>query len=106
MSDTQLIKEKIDIVDLINEYVQLKSSGINHKGLCPFHQEKSPSFMVNRERQNWHCFGCAKGGDIFTFIQDIEGMDFVEALKFLATRAGVELSRQSSDVNSSQKNRI
>lgn len=106
MSDTQLIKDKIDVVDLINEYVQLKPAGINHKGLCPFHQEKSPSFMVNRERQNWHCFGCNKGGDIFTFIQDIEGMDFVEALKFLANRAGVQLTRQVSDVNSSQKNRI
>ncbi|PIT86236.1 MAG: DNA primase, partial [Candidatus Magasanikbacteria bacterium CG10_big_fil_rev_8_21_14_0_10_43_6] len=64
MTDTQIIKEKIDIVDFIGEYIQLKPAGINHKGLCPFHGEKTPSFMVNRDRQSWHCFGCAKGGDI------------------------------------------
>jgi len=107
MSDTQLIKDKIDVVDLIQEYVQLKPAGINHKGLCPFHTEKSPSFMANRERQNWHCFGCSKGGDIFTFIQDIEGMDFVEALKYLANRAGVQLTNtMQNQAQSSQKNRI
>ncbi|MFA7244720.1 MAG: DNA primase [Candidatus Magasanikbacteria bacterium] len=92
MSDINLIKEKIDVVDLIGEYVQLKPAGVNHKGLCPFHHEKSPSFMANRERQSWHCFGCAKGGDIFTFIQEIEGMEFREALKYLADKAGVQLT--------------
>lgn len=107
MSDTQQIKDKIDVVELIGEYVQLKPAGINHKGLCPFHREKSPSFMVTRERQGWHCFGCGKGGDIFTFVQEIEGMEFVEALRFLATRAGVELTgRIRSDVEMNEKNRI
>ena len=106
MSDTQLIKDKLDIADFISEYIQLKPAGINHKGCCPFHQEKTPSFMVNRERQSWHCFGCSKGGDIFSFLQEIEGMEFVEALKFLADRAGVQLEFRSSEVNSSQKNRI
>jgi DNA primase len=107
MSDTQLIKEKIDVVDLVGEYVQLRPAGVNHKGLCPFHQEKSPSFMVNRERQSWHCFGCAKGGDIFTFVEEIEGMEFVEALKYLAGKAGVELTRAFEDkAQSSQKNRV
>ena len=106
MSDTQLIKDKIDIVDLVGEYVQLKPAGVNHKGLCPFHHEKTPSFMVNRERGNWHCFGCSKGGDIFSFIQEIEGMDFVEALKFLANRAGVQLELRKNEAESSQKNRI
>ncbi len=107
MSDTQLIKEKLDIVDFIGEYVQLKSSGINHKGLCPFHSEKTPSFMVNRDRQNWHCFGCAKGGDIFSFVQEVEGMEFFEALKFLAGRAGVELeTSERAQVNSNLKNRL
>ena len=106
MSDTQLIKDKLDIADFISEYIQLKPAGINHKGCCPFHQEKTPSFMVNRERQRWHCFGCSKGGDIFSFLQEIEGMEFVEALKFLADRAGVQLEFRSSEVNSSQKNRI
>ena len=106
MSDTQLIKDKLDIVDFIKEYVQLKSAGINQKGCCPFHQEKTPSFMVNSERQSWHCFGCSKGGDIFSFLQEIEGMDFVEALKFLADRAGVHLEYKASGIDSSQKNRI
>lgn len=107
MSDTQLIKDKIDVVDLVGEYVQLKPSGINHKGLCPFHHEKSPSFMVNRERQSWHCFGCAKGGDIFSFIQEIENLEFVDALKLLAQRAGVVLtSRGENQAESSQKSRI
>lgn len=107
MSDTQLIKEKLDIVDFIGEYVQLKSSGINHKGLCPFHSEKTPSFMVNRERQSWHCFGCAKGGDIFSFVEEVEGMEFFEALKFLAARAGIELEiSERAQVNSNLKNRL
>lgn len=106
MTDTQLIKDKLDIVDFINEYVRLKPAGINHKGCCPFHHEKTPSFMVNRERQSWHCFGCAKGGDIFSFLQEMEGMEFVEALKMLAERAGVQLENKSSGVSSSQKNRI
>src|SRR3989338_8995781 len=106
MSDTQLIKDKLDIVDLISEFIQLKPSGVNHKGLCPFHHEKTPSFMVNRDRQSWHCFGCQKGGDVFSFVQEMEGMEFPEALKLLAARAGVELTNTRSDVNSSQKNRI
>ncbi len=104
--DISRIKEAIDVVDLISEYVQLKPSGINHKGLCPIHNEKSPSFMVNRERQSWHCFGCGKGGDIFTFIQELEGMEFRDALKFLADKAGVQLSNTVSTVETSQKNRL
>ncbi|HAO51900.1 TPA: DNA primase [Candidatus Magasanikbacteria bacterium] len=95
------------MVDLIGEYVQLKPAGINHKGLCPFHHEKSPSFMVNRERQSWHCFGCAKGGDIFTFVQEIEGMEFREALKYLADKAGVQLTNTfQNQAETSQKNRL
>ncbi|OGH86582.1 MAG: DNA primase [Candidatus Magasanikbacteria bacterium RIFOXYC12_FULL_33_11] len=107
MSDINLIKEKIDVVDLIGEYVQLKPAGVNHKGLCPFHHEKSPSFMVNRERQNWHCFGCAKGGDIFTFVQEIEGMEFREALKYLADKAGVQLTNTfQNQAETNLKNRL
>ncbi len=104
--DITRIKEKVDVVDLISEYVALKPAGVNHKGLCPFHHEKSPSFMVNRERQSWHCFGCAKGGDVFTFIQEIEGMEFRDALRFLADKAGIVLSRTINTTETSQKNRL
>jgi DNA primase len=104
--EIQQIKDKIDVVDLIKEYVQLKPAGVNQKGLCPFHHEKSPSFMVNGERQSWHCFGCQKGGDIFTFVEEMEGMEFKETLKYLADKAGVVLTNRKSEVDSSQKNRI
>lgn len=92
------IKEKINLVDLIGEYVPLKKVGANHKGLCPFHHEKTPSFMVSEEKQIWHCFGCSKGGDVFTFLQEREGVDFKEALKILAERTGVVLKRENPRV--------
>jgi DNA primase len=107
MNDTQQIKDKIDVVDLLGEYMVLKPAGINYKGLCPFHREKSPSFMVNRERQRWHCFGCSKSGDIFTFLQELEGMEFIEVLKYLADRAGVTLENtRGSEIQGNQKNRL
>jgi DNA primase len=87
----QEIKQKIDIVELIQEHMQLKKAGRNYKGLCPFHGEKTPSFMVNPELQIFKCFGCQVGGDAFTFLQKIEGMDFYESLQTLAKRSGVEL---------------
>lgn len=92
MDDVDKIKQKIDLVDLINEFVPLKKVGRNFKANCPFHNEKSPSFVVSPERQIWHCFGCSKGGDIFTFITEYEKMDFSEALKYLADKAGIKLS--------------
>lgn len=105
--EIQTIKDRLDVVTVIGQYVQLKPSGINHKGLCPFHKEKSPSFMVNRDRQSWHCFGCAKGGDIFTFIQEIEGMEFVDALKYLADQAGVTLTNTAvSKEHANEKTRL
>jgi len=106
MADTQLIKEKLDIVQTIQEYLPLKKAGIYWKANCPFHKEKTPSFMVNAEKQIWKCFGCAKGGDIFSFIQEMEGLDFVETLKLLADRAGVKIDTYRSEINKSQKNRV
>ncbi|HPA25437.1 MAG TPA: DNA primase [bacterium] len=95
MTQPEEIKSKLDIVDLIQEYTPLKQSGINLKGLCPFHNEKTPSFMVSREKQFFKCFGCGEGGDIFTFLQKIENLEFPEALKILAEKAGVKLIKQN-----------
>lgn len=95
MDDIEEIKKRINIVELISGYLQLKKAGANHKGLCPFHNEDTPSFMVSEEKEIWHCFGCGEGGDIFTFIEKIEGLEFADALKFLAARAGVKLKRQN-----------
>jgi len=85
------IKERLNIVELIAEYVPLKKMGTSHKACCPFHNEKTPSFTVSESKQFFHCFGCGKGGDIFTFIQEIEGVEFAEALRILAKKANVEL---------------
>lgn len=93
MDDLELIKQKINIVDLIQEYLPLKKSGVNFKANCPFHNEKTPSFMVSPERQIFKCFGCEKGGDIFKFLMEKESLDFKEALEVLAKRAGVTLKR-------------
>ncbi|MDP2642278.1 MAG: DNA primase [Candidatus Peregrinibacteria bacterium] len=85
------IKGRLDISDVVSQYVQLKRAGHNFKGLCPFHSEKTPSFVVSPEKQICHCFGCNKGGDIFGFIQEVEGVTFAEAMKILADRAGLKI---------------
>ncbi len=85
------VRTKNDIVDVISGYVRLQKKGSSYFGLCPFHNEKSPSFSVSREKQMYYCFGCGAGGNVFTFLMDYENFSFVEALKFLADRAGVEL---------------
>ena len=85
------VKSKIDIVEVIGERVSLKKAGRHFKGLCPFHSEKSPSFIVSPERQSFKCFGCQKGGDVLTFLQDYDGYSFLEALELLAKRVGITL---------------
>jgi DNA primase len=86
------VRDRTEIVDLVSQYVQLKKTGRSYKGLCPFHQEKTPSFVVFPESGNFHCFGCGRGGDIFTFYMGVEHVEFRDALQELAKRAGVELS--------------
>ncbi len=98
MSQIDEIKSRIDIVDLIGETVKLRRSGKNYSGLCPFHNEKTPSFIVSPDRQTWRCFGqCNEGGDIFRFVMKKEGWDFKEALQALADRAGVKLEAYKAE---------
>ncbi len=102
----QQIKERIDIVELVKEYVVLKQAGSNFKAPCPFHKEKNASFMVSSPKQIWHCFGCGEGGDLFTFFTKIEGVEFKEALQILAQRAGVILERMASREPRDKKERL
>ena len=99
------IKQRVDMIELVQEYVTLKSAGGgSFKGLCPFHAEKTPSFHVSRDKQIWHCFGCNDGGDCFSFLMKIEGMDFPEALRHLGQKVGVEVKRfDSTQTNERQR---
>jgi DNA primase len=105
MQPSEEIKSKLDIVDVLRDYIQLKPAGTSFRALCPFHREKTPSFMVSPEKQIWHCFGCGKGGDIFSFIKEIEGINFIESLRLLAPKAGVELKKIDPKI-SSERNKI
>ncbi|MEK7536361.1 MAG: DNA primase [Patescibacteria group bacterium] len=97
------VKSKTDIVSLISEYIEVKKSGRNYKANCPFHGEKTPSFMITPELQIYKCFGCGKSGDVFTFLEEHEGMEFSEALKYLAEKAGVKLIAFKQETSSERE---
>ncbi|MFC1663001.1 DNA primase [Patescibacteria group bacterium] len=94
------IKQRLDITDIIGEYIKLTPAGTNHKARCPFHNEKTPSFMVSKDKQIYHCFGCGKGGDLFSFVQEMEGLDFPETLRLLAKKANVQLRAVDPEMQS------
>ena len=92
--EVRRIKERLDLVEVVGDYVKLRKAGKSFVGLCPFHQEKTPSFSVSRERQTYHCFGCGAGGDVFRFLMEMEGWTFPQALEVLSARTGVPLEHR------------
>lgn len=105
MSEIEEIKSRLDIVEVIREYMPVKPAGASFQALCPFHNEKTPSFTISPDKQVWHCFGCGRGGDIFSFVMEKDSLSFVEALRLLAKKAGVVLKAQDSH-DYSQRNRL
>ncbi|MCM8788997.1 MAG: CHC2 zinc finger domain-containing protein, partial [Candidatus Omnitrophica bacterium] len=101
------IIENLDILEVVSRYVQLKKSGRSHRGICPFHPERTPSFFVSSEKQIFHCFGCGVGGNVITFLMKMENIDFVEAVKVAAEMAGVNIYLDTiNDENQTRKNII
>lgn len=104
MDAVEDVKSRLDIADVVQEYLPLKPAGSgSFRGLCPFHHEKTPSFYVNRPRQSWHCFGCDQGGDCISFVMKMEGMEFREALELLANKTGVVLPAFDAQKSSEKK---
>ncbi|RMD51628.1 DNA primase [Candidatus Parcubacteria bacterium] len=107
MDAKEEIKSRADVVDIVGRYLQLKpAGGGNFKAICPFHSEKTPSFYVSREKQIWHCFGCDKGGDVIAFIMEIEGVDFITALRQLGDIVGVRVPELKVDKNKGEKEKL
>src|SRR6266566_3207219 len=92
-SVAERVKQQADIVRVVGEYVRLKKTGKNYSGLCPFHQEKTPSFTVSPIKQIFYCFGCGKGGDVYNFVMDMEKCEFPEAVKLVAEKCGISIPR-------------
>ncbi len=91
------IKARCDIASIISEYMNIKQSGANYKGLCPFHGEKTPSFYINTSKQIYKCFGCGEGGDVINFVMKMENLDFMDAVKILANKCGIEINTNMNE---------
>ena len=102
----QELKQKSDIEDIISSYVSLKKRGRTFVGLCPFHNEKTPSFTVYPETESYYCFGCGAGGDVINFVKRIENLDYLDAVKMLAQRAGMQMPDEGFDDSLAKKRRI
>lgn len=105
-NNAELIKSRVDIVDLISSYIEIKKSGSNYKGLCPFHSEKGASFMVNQNLQIYKCFGCGEAGDVINFVEKIEGVDFKGAVKIIGDKYGIKISEEKVSQDDLLKRRI